>query len=107
MGHCSIPAIFVSDGTFTGGMSLVPYGPVLPPQMPWERTFRDLLHDLVLQSILAGLQQLPLPPLVKIKGNWTDSMHLIPQCNVTVAPLLLELPTSEDDLNTHPTQEHV
>src|SRR4051812_19730377 len=67
----------------------VPFGLVPPPNMVWEIAFQSMLHQILLQSIPSGLQQLPLPPLSRPSGDWVKMLQS------EQAPLLIELPTVE------------
>ena len=48
----------------------IPYGPPLPPEMIWRRSFKNLLNALAVFEVPKPLLPQPLSPVILSKRNW-------------------------------------
>ena len=79
------------------GIVRVVFGPVLPPAMVWERSFRNLLPDFESQSIHRPICLSVLPPAVLPMRFWSQELEysLLSLIGMAAPPELPQVSSAE------------
>src|SRR3954468_24460406 len=72
--------LVINPDSFHLGILKVFYGPVQPPAMVWERSFRNLIPAFSVRSVPACLDLTSLPLGFAPKGDWIN------MCNTSLQP---------------------
>ena len=104
------PPVINVQQIFVGAVRLV-YGPPLPPELAWKRTFQTLLEGGMTFEVQKPLSVKPLSPVILSKRNWVvafDDIQVLSHIQwkeasssrpirPTTRPLLSELESATSD----------